>query len=235
MVATPTKEANVYVRALVTFIGIFGSPLFIRTDQGGQFTAEVCKQAHEILGIYHLPIIAYHPQANGIVERRNAEVMKHLRALVSTRGLAGDWSLMLPLAQRILNATSDSSIGRAPMEIIFGNMLPNSDPFIFEYVDGEPLDADLIEPYLAQLISNQGKLIETSRKFLETAEFKQPVVKHDPSTIVRFAVGDIVLAKWKGSEKAPNKLSSKYEGPLEIVSLVRDDMLEAKHMATGDI
>jgi hypothetical protein len=161
--------------------------------------------------------------------------MKHLRALVSTRGLADNWSLILPLAQRILNTTSDSSIGRPPMEIIFGNMLPNLDNFIFQYVDGVPLDIDTVEPYLAQLIENQAKLIKTSREFLHTAEFKQPSVEQDPSKIVKFEVGDLVLAKWPGNGKPPNKLSSKYMGPLSINKLIRDDMVETKHLSSGKL
>ena len=36
----------------------------------------------EFLHFKHIVIVAHHPEANGIIERRNREIMKHLRALV---------------------------------------------------------------------------------------------------------------------------------------------------------
>ena len=59
----------------------------------------------------HLVILVYHPEANGIVERRIKEVMKHLRDLVYEERIRDSRSHYLPLVQRIINYTVDESIG----------------------------------------------------------------------------------------------------------------------------
>ncbi len=50
----------------------------LKTDGGSQFTAKVAELTMQFLKIVHNTILPYHPEANGIVERRNAEVLKHL-------------------------------------------------------------------------------------------------------------------------------------------------------------
>ena len=70
----------------------------------------------------HLIVVAYHPQANGIVERRMKEVMIHLRALAYGNQVRDFWSQYLPLVQQILNDTFDGSIGTQPARIIFGEL-----------------------------------------------------------------------------------------------------------------
>ena len=40
-------------------------------DQGREFANEVCKQLHELTGVEQRVTSAYHPQANGLVERQN--------------------------------------------------------------------------------------------------------------------------------------------------------------------
>jgi hypothetical protein len=54
--------------------------------------------------------IPYRPQSNGIVERKNLNV---LRALLTTNlDAITNWHSLLPIAQRICNATDVSSIHR---------------------------------------------------------------------------------------------------------------------------
>jgi hypothetical protein len=48
----------------------------------------------------------YLPRSNGIVERWIGELTKHLKYLVVGAGLKERWSDYLPLAVRILNATT---------------------------------------------------------------------------------------------------------------------------------
>jgi len=94
---TRSTEAKEFVQALIHHIGLFGVPKQIRTDGGTQFTAKICKDLSSILQYEHLVIVPYHPEANGIVERRNAEILKHLRTLVQNKYIMDEWSLVLPL------------------------------------------------------------------------------------------------------------------------------------------
>jgi hypothetical protein len=122
--AIPSTQAMEYITSIVKHIGIFGVPKSIRTDGGTQFTANVCKDLSNMLKFDHMVIVPYHPEANGLIERRNAEVMKHLRALVFAKDVKDEWSKVLPLVQRILNYTKDGSLGVAPAQVLFGDMLP---------------------------------------------------------------------------------------------------------------
>lgn len=51
------------------YISRFGIPLKITVDRGTQFTSSLFSKLSEILGIQKIHTSAYHPQANGMVER----------------------------------------------------------------------------------------------------------------------------------------------------------------------
>jgi len=76
---TTSKE---FVHALLQWVSIFGAPKEIRTDGGSQFSSQLSSDLASLLGYNHLVIVAYHPQANVLVERRNKELLNHLRSLV---------------------------------------------------------------------------------------------------------------------------------------------------------
>ncbi|GFW68247.1 hypothetical protein TNCV_1881271 [Trichonephila clavipes] len=63
------------------WISKFGSPSYIVTDQGIQFESELLYELSKFLGFKCKRITAYHPQANGLVERWNrtpkATIMCH--------------------------------------------------------------------------------------------------------------------------------------------------------------
>jgi hypothetical protein len=70
--------------------------------------------------------VGFRPEANGIVERLNAEIKRHLQGVVNARQVQNRWSKSLPLVQRILNATVQSTTGCAPAEMDFGHGLVKS-------------------------------------------------------------------------------------------------------------
>ena len=113
-------------------------------------------------------VLPYHPEANGIVERRNAEVMKHLRAMVLVSVDKAKWALYLPLVQRILNATPDSSIGTYPSRLLFGDQLQLQGPLLVE-VEGRRDIVEVHDPqsYLSQISAAMKILVERSRVFLD--------------------------------------------------------------------
>jgi len=121
-------------------------------------SSPVCEELSKLLKYEQLVIVPYHPQANGLIERRNAKIMKHLRILVFNRDIGDSWSNVLPLVQRILNFTKDGSINVSPSQIIFGEMIPNDISIILPSTDGTILISD----YLKTLQSKKLPLIQAS-------------------------------------------------------------------------
>lgn len=119
---TSNVTALEYAHALVKHISIYGLPETVRTDRGTQFTAEVSQQLAQLLNFEHKLILTDLPSANGLVERTNTEILKHLRALVILKRNKEHWSEDLPLVQRILNGTINTSIGTYPSKLIFPHL-----------------------------------------------------------------------------------------------------------------
>jgi hypothetical protein len=226
--ATKSTTAVSYCQALVHHMGIFGICSKIRSDGGSQFTADICRTLATLFGFTHHVILAYHPQANGIVERKNAEVMKHLRALILIRQDKDRWSQYLPIVQRILNSTLDTESKICPSELIFGNQLPILMPLIVDQVDME--DTGSIQSYVHQISSAMSKLVARSQDFLKIRT-SDPAIVEGPEPI--FNVGDYCLITYP--TRAPHKLSPLYKGPYLIVKKIRDDIVSVKDLLTSKI
>jgi transposase InsO family protein len=88
-----SMEAGACAEAVIqTWITRYGVPSNITTDRGRQFMSALWGALCNRLGISHITTTAYHPQANGMVERSHRQIKDALRAR-----LAGpDWPLHLP-------------------------------------------------------------------------------------------------------------------------------------------
>ena len=71
------------------WVYIYGPPVSLLSDNGPQFAAKFFQAVCTELGIKKLFTTAYHPQANGQVERYNRTLVQALRAYVSKR--LDDW------------------------------------------------------------------------------------------------------------------------------------------------
>ena len=81
----------------------------ITTDQGQQFTSVLWTQLYQTLQVNHIPIstTAYHPQANGMVER----VHRQLKDALKARHAIAEWPLHLPwVLQRSGYFTAEESM-----------------------------------------------------------------------------------------------------------------------------
>src|SRR3546814_1010693 len=98
--AMPDASAESAARALLAVFGRYGAPSYLRSDNGAQFTAGVISELLRRVGTARQLTIEYRPQSNGIVERANAEVLRHLRAIVMSRRVTSTWSEQLPERKR---------------------------------------------------------------------------------------------------------------------------------------
>jgi hypothetical protein len=155
--------------------------------------------------------------------------MKHLRALVYSRDIKDDWSSVLPLVQRILNYTKDGSIGLAPAQILFGDMLPTN-PFIDMVTDQETVP---VADYLLKLKEKQMVLIRESQLFLEQQANKREGKSNVVVDLPEYQLGDYVLLTYPS--RPPTKLAGLYRGPMIIHKKIRKDIYEVLDLITNKV
>ena len=121
MYPIPDLSAEQAALKLFEHFGRFGIPGQIRTDNGSQFINKLHAELHTLVGVDKIQTTPYSHEENGIVERANKEILRHVRSILFDKGIHKEWHLAIPLVQRILNSQQSSTIGCAPAEIIFSN------------------------------------------------------------------------------------------------------------------
>lgn len=125
VVAVPVDgcSADVLEQAfLLHWVAHFGVPTDLTCDRGPAFTAaswmDLCRQ----LGIRVRSTTAYHPQANGLLERAH----RHLKESLVARG--GDWEKALPYVLLGIRTGIKEDLQYAPAELVYAGMpaLPHS-------------------------------------------------------------------------------------------------------------
>ena len=92
----------------------------LQSDRGQRQTVE---ELLKYLGIKHRYTPPYRPQANGTVERANAEVLRHLKAIIFDSRVKDRWSVVLPLVKRVLDTTVHSATGQMPLRMLYGDAI----------------------------------------------------------------------------------------------------------------
>ncbi|OMJ20514.1 Transposon Ty3-I Gag-Pol polyprotein [Smittium culicis] len=120
-VAVATKSVNAAI--IIAFlceqiIANFGVPKLLITDRGTHLSNEACASFNRYLGINHMPVTAYRPQANGQVERTIQTLKQTLRKIVTEK--PENWDCYLWRALLAMRTTKNRSLGRSPAEIVYG-------------------------------------------------------------------------------------------------------------------
>ncbi|GFT91631.1 transposon Tf2-6 polyprotein [Trichonephila clavipes] len=85
--------AETVCRALLcVWISRFGCPAIITTDQGTNFESSLSRELSNLLGTNRILCCAYHPKANGLVERLH----RHLKSAIKAHENSM-WSEIIPI------------------------------------------------------------------------------------------------------------------------------------------
>jgi len=95
----------------------FGLPRKLITDRDPRFTSHFGKALAKELGITWNLTTAYHPQTDGLSERKNQWVKQYLRLIAVHQE---DWAVALPLATLVHNNARNATTGYALNELISG-------------------------------------------------------------------------------------------------------------------
>jgi hypothetical protein len=222
LIPTVDATAKSAAYALIQWMGFFGIPSNIVSDNGTQYVNTLIDDFLSVIHTEHTRINAYSHEENGIVERANKEVQRHLKAILYERKTKKAWSSALPLVQRIMNAQVHSVIGVTPAEILFGNSV-HLDRNLFNANAVENREQPL-DDYLTELMTLQEHLLQVAvAKQISTDQFhlamRQPTAQH-----TEFPDNSYVLATYENDERRPpTKLHTRLRGPFRVVNTNAED------------
>ena len=194
MTTTATQDCAAAI--IHHWIARHGVPSQLTTDQGPQFTSALWSHICHLLNIHHQPTTAYHPQANGLVERFHRKLKAALRA----RAAHADWFHHLPWILLSFRTTPAEVSNISPAQAVFGTQLqlPVQHSFI---ASNPPLSSDLL----------------SNRPFFPPSStiHNQPLQPaHPPHLPPALQTATHVFVRKDG--KTP-PLSPKYDGPYQVL------------------
>ena len=225
--------------------GIYGQSSQYTSDNGPQFVNQIIAELFEIMGAEHVRTVAYSHEENGIVERANKEVMRHLRALIMDDKSFSQWGRMLPIVQRIMNASEHESIGVAPYRLLFGKAI-DLDRNMYLPISALNIEERHLSDWADQSLRMQTDLLEKAKKrqiSIDEAHLTKRT-KNDAEVGPEwargeFAVGSMVLADYPDTgmgKKPPHKLMMPKRGPFEVISNDRDKRIyTVRDLASGEL
>lgn len=182
--AIPIEDmtAETVARQLFThWIARYGAPARITTDQGRQFESELFKKLAKLTGSTHLHTTAYHPAANGMIERFH----RQMKAAIKSHQTE-EWAKILPVVLMGIRAAWKEDIQATPAEMVYGEPIRLPGQFLEEtniQSNGANDYADKLAKIIRKLrptIKRHGQKATFVHKDMATTD--QVFLRHDAPT-----------------------------------------------------
>ena len=147
---TAETAATAFVQG---WISRFGVPSVITTDQGRQFESSLWQQLTKLLGTKRVRTTAYHPIANGLVERFHRQLKTALKAQPN----ADNWVHHLPMVLLGIRTALKEDLHCSAAELVYGTTLRLPAEF---FDSSSSTDLDPVN-YVAKLRSTMQQLRPT--------------------------------------------------------------------------
>nr|CDS33814.2 gag pol polyprotein [Hymenolepis microstoma] len=111
-----TSPASMAETLIESRISIFDVPSVITTDRGSQFNSTLFRKLNQLLVFTHIRTTAYHPEANGLVER----FYRQLKSAIIATSSSLNWVECLPIILLAIRSTVKEDPGCSPAELVLG-------------------------------------------------------------------------------------------------------------------
>ena len=220
------QNARNTAEKLIDLFGREGPVKFLKSDNGSHFINETLREFNKLTHTHHLKSIPYRSQSNGICERANKEVNRHLKAFVFDSDITMDeWPVILPLVQRCMNSTKSSVTGHTPDEMMTGQNKELEATILASIEDENGVPMIDLNEQMALLNKRQKEIIEIHQKFLSDKE------KGIIDFTTEFKVGDKVLCTYP-KNKPPSKLHLRWLGPCTVTKQ-EGSLVTMTHCSSG--
>jgi hypothetical protein len=187
LVPLQDKSAPRVARAILKIMLQWGFYPILRSDVGGDFVADVCKELFALVGVQRHLNFSYRPQSN-MVERTH-RVLGHFFSTILSKHT--DWVKFLNIVSSAYNGIPHKATGFSPNFIHLGRELPTAFNALLcnKQVEDWSTYGDLARETLdrMQLVYDQARKV--SQEAAQSAKkYYNPTVK-----LINFSVGDRVL------------------------------------------
>ena len=212
--AFPVEAATAVIAAhcLINVVARYMAPARIRSDRGTHFVNETIQELQRVFMITGITTPPYRPQANGVAEVNGGQVVRHLRALVEQPEARELWSVVLPLATRIINNIYQPRLGCRPTDLVHVAPPPGTRGLL----DPErPLTEQLplTTEFVAGLHRAHESMLDAASMIL-LEEQRKSEKEQGTSEVRPISPGDLVLLHYP--VRAPSKLHSRVAGPFRV-------------------
>lgn len=201
--AFPTKDISAQTIARVFFndwIARFGTPKTITSDQGSQFESTLFGALLKLVGCERIRTTAYHPAANGMVERWHRSLKAAIRCQGSDNSLEILPTVLLGLRTSIRLDTDTS-----PAEFLYGTTLR---------MPGEFFTTENFAP-------DPHFFLEEFREHMRTIK-PVPVPHHDRRKIFTFKKLQTCSHVFLRTDAVKKPLENPYRGPFKVLERTSD-------------
>ncbi|BHF60215.1 hypothetical protein SprV_0100317800 [Sparganum proliferum] len=195
----PDIVAPTVVKAFLSrWVAIFGAPSIITTDRGAQFESHLFQSLLSFLGCTRIRTTAYHPAANGMVERFHRQLKASLRVADDLE----NWTGHLPLVLLGIRSSLKSDLGCSAAELVFGATVR--------------LPGQMILPTPRVAVEDPTNLLHRLRQFLRTLSPVPP----RPSASKSYLEKDLVTCShvYLRCDRVRRPLEPPYDGTFRVIS-----------------
>ena len=192
------KQMTVRDAFMQHWVGHYGVPQIVVSDNGGEFKNDELNLMFQQLGIQHRPTASRSPQTNGFVERQNRTINVAFRALE----IKTNWAIHLPLITATINNSFIEGCPYTPAQYAFGCALNLTGRVLFNSIGSS---TEITRPSRIETAVFLNAMADVSRKFKKL---------NNSSTFIQ---KDLYECKYVWLKKYnKNKMDYLYVGPYKV-------------------